>query len=77
MQGSKEKFLTTDQTWYKRAKNTLAGTDNFYKSSLRYQANPDLQPKHVGMAWSIHDSCDVVKLNQEQMQERYRNTETS
>lgn len=61
---SNKDFLTTDQTWYRRAGNTKKGTDNFYKTSLRYQANPDLQPKHVGMGWSIKDSCDVVKLNQ-------------
>ena len=62
----KQKFLTSDQSWYKRAKDTVEGTgDTFYKSSLRYGANPDLSPKHVGMGWSIIDTCDVVKLNQE------------
>jgi len=32
---------------------------------LKYGANPDLSPKHVGMNWSIVDACDTVKLNQE------------
>ena len=71
----KKDFLTTDQTWYKRASNTKKGNDTHYQTSLRYRANPDLQPKHVGMGWSIKDSCEVVKLNQEQMEERYKRTE--
>ena len=29
------------------------------------------------MQWSIVDACDTVKLNQEQMEERYKKTETS
>ena len=29
------------------------------------------------MGWSIKDSCEVVKLNQEQMEERYKRTEGS
>lgn len=55
--------MSTDKTWNIRADNTRKGKDTFYQTSLRYRANPDLQPKHVGMGWSIKDSCDVVKLN--------------
>ena len=40
--GSGQKFLTADQTWYKRADKTKEGGDPFYKGSLRYHANPDL-----------------------------------
>ena len=29
------------------------------------------------MAWSIVDSCDVVKLNQDQMEEKWNKTVTS
>jgi len=39
------------------------GNDTFYQKSLRYHANPDLSPKHVGMGWSIMDACDAVKPN--------------
>ena len=41
--------MTTDQTWNYRAKITKCGNDTFYKNSLKYNANPDLSPKHVGM----------------------------
>jgi len=34
------------------------------KTSLKFGANPDLSPKHVGMQWSIVDACDTVKFNQ-------------
>lgn len=74
----KQKFMTTDQTWYGRAKKTNGGPgDTFYKTSLKYGANPDLSPKHVGIGWSIVDSCDHVKLNQEETEARWRKTETS
>jgi hypothetical protein len=39
------------------------GADTFYKSSLKYHANPDLHPNHVGVSWSIVDSCDAIKPN--------------
>mmetsp|Transcript_3431 Transcript_3431/g.5828 ORF Transcript_3431/g.5828 Transcript_3431/m.5828 type:complete len:82 (-) Transcript_3431:1405-1650(-) len=60
----KQKFLSTDQSWYVRADNTKKGNDRFYQSSLKYGANPDLSPKHVGMQWAIVDACDTVKFNQ-------------
>ena len=73
----KQKFQTTDQTWYGRGEDTKKGNDTFYKTSLRFGANPDLSPKHVGMQWSIVDACDTIKFNQEQMEEKYKKTETS
>jgi len=53
--------MSTDQTWYTRAELAKENKDDFYKRSLRYKANPDLHPNHVGMAWSIVDACDTVK----------------
>ena len=41
----KQKFMTTDETWYSRAERTKQGADKdapFYKTSLKYGANPDL-----------------------------------
>ena len=62
----KQRFLTVEETWRKRAEMTRKGPgDTFYKNSLRYQGNPDHSPKHTGIGWSIVDSCDYVKLNQE------------
>lgn len=61
----KQQFLTTDQSWYKRGKISKAGNDTFYKTSLRYGANLDLSPKHVGMDWTIMDTSDTIKLNAE------------
>ena len=72
-----QKFLSTDQSWYKRGNLTKQGKDTFYKSSLKYGANPDLSPKHVGMDWTITDATDTIKLNAEQMEERYKKFETS
>ena len=57
--------MTTDQTWKHRANLTKAGNDTFYKNSLKYRANPDLQPSYVGMPWSIVDSSDAVRPNAE------------
>jgi hypothetical protein len=48
------------------------GTDTFYKSSLKYGANPDLSPAHVGMDWTIQDASDTIKFNQNQMEEKYK-----
>jgi hypothetical protein len=59
----KQKFLTTDQNWGVRANLHKQGSDTFYQRSLRYRANPDLSPKHVGMSWSIVDACDAIKPN--------------
>jgi len=60
----KQKFASLEQTWKHRAENTNGQTgDNFYKHSLKYGKNPDLQPKHVGTGWALQDSCDVVKPN--------------
>lgn len=60
----KQKISNVDTTWTKRANITNAGPgDSFYKTSLKYGKNPDLQSKHVGMGWSIVDSCDVIKSN--------------
>lgn len=74
----RQRFLTTEETWALRAKKTNDGPgDNFYKKSLRYSKNPDLSPRHTGIGWSIVDSCDYVKLNQEQQEERWGKTETS
>lgn len=76
----KQKFMTTDETWYSRAERTKKGVDKdapFYKKSLKYGANPDLHENHVGMQWSIVDACDHVKLSSDQMEEKYRKTETS
>lgn len=53
--------MSTDQTWYTRAELAKENKDDFYKRSLRYKANPDLHPNHVGMAWSIVDACDTIK----------------
>jgi len=44
---------------------TKAGNDTFYKTSLKYGANLDLSPKHVGMDWTIMDTSDTIKLNAE------------
>lgn len=44
---------------------------------MKFGHNPDLSPRHTGIGWSIVDSCDYVKLNQDQMQERYNKTETT
>ena len=60
-----QKFYTTEQQWNMRAKMAKKGNDTFYKTSLKFGANPDLSPKHVGMNWTIVDSCDHVKMNQE------------
>ena len=35
--------------------------DHFHKTSLRYGANPDLNPKHVGIGWSLGETSDLVK----------------
>ena len=69
--------MSTDQTWAARAQLAKTGNDSFFKKSLRYRANPDLSPKHVGMSWSIVDACDAIKPNAQQMREKYRVTETS
>lgn len=55
--------MSTDQTWAARAQLAKTGNDSFFKKSLRYRANPDLSPKHVGMSWSIVDACDAIKPN--------------
>ena len=34
--------MTTDQVWKHRANLAKVGNDTFYKSSLKYHANPDL-----------------------------------
>ena len=74
----KQKFANVEQTWKVRSDAVKNGTgDNFYKTSLKYGKNPDLQPAHVGMGWSIQDSCDVVKPNHAQMEEKWYKTETS
>ena len=70
----KQKFLTTDELWNKRANNYRKNEFAFHANSLKYGANPDLALKHVGMPWSVVDSCDSVKLNQEQMEERWNKT---
>ena len=44
---------------------TKQGTDTFYKTSLKYGANLDLSPKHVGMQWTIMDASDTIKPNAE------------
>ena len=72
-----QKFLTTDQIWLKRGEITKKGNDTFYKKSLKFGANLDLQDKHVGMQWTLEDACDTVKLNQHQMEDRFRKTENS
>ena len=59
----KQKFQTTEENWNNRVDLHRKGQDTFYRNSLRYQANPDLSPKHVGMGWSIVDACDAVKPN--------------
>jgi hypothetical protein len=62
----KQKFMTPNETWELRARKTNDGAgDTFYKQSLRYAKNPDLSPKHTGIGWTIVDSCDYVKFNQE------------
>lgn len=41
----KQKFANVEQTWKVRADAVKNGTgDNFYKTSLKYGKNPDLQP---------------------------------
>ena len=70
-------FLSTEQTWALRAKLAKKGNDKFYQQSLRYRANPDLSPNHVGIGWSIVDACDTIKPNAAEMKEKYRVTETS
>lgn len=59
----KQKFYTTEQNWAKRANktNNTEHGDNFFKGSLRYKANPDLSPKHVGIGWSLVETSDMVK----------------
>ena len=59
----KQRFLTTEELWAKRANDFKKQNDLFYKTSLKYHANPDLADKHVGMRWSIIDTCDTVKPN--------------
>ena len=75
----KQKFLTTEQNWAKRAKKTTeeATGDNFFKQSLRYKANPDLSPKHVGIGWSLVETSDTVKPSMVQMEEKWNKTQTS
>jgi len=38
----KQRFLTTEELWAKRAKDTNLKGDNFFKTSLKFGANPDL-----------------------------------
>jgi len=71
------KFLTPEQIWHKRAEYERQKRKQFYQNSLRYGANPDLSPKHVGMPWSITDTCDTVKFSSGQMEELFAKTETS
>lgn len=72
-----QKFMSTEQTWNHRAMLAKQGADTFYKGSLKYHANPDLHPNHVGVSWSIVDSCDAIKPNARQMKDKYNLTETS
>lgn len=51
--------------------------DNFYKTSLRFGKNPDLSPKHVGVGWSIIDTCDYIKPTQDEMNEKWQKTTSS
>lgn len=55
--------MTTEQQWNLRAKMAKEGNDTFYKTSLKYKANPDLQKAYVGMPWSIQDASDSVRPN--------------
>ena len=48
---------------------TKKGQDTFFMKSLRYGANPDLSPRHVGMDWTIADSSDTVKFAKNQMED--------
>ena len=70
----KQKFLTIEELWSKRAQDTKKMGDSFYKTSMKYGANIDLQDKHVGTQWSIVDSCDTVKPSQEIMEEKWNRT---
>ena len=38
----KQRFLTTEELWAKRANDTKSKGDSFYKTSLKFGANPDL-----------------------------------
>ena len=72
-----QKFMTTEETWAHRARLAKQGNDTFYKTSLKYRANPDLQKEYVGMPWSIVDASDSVRPNAQQMKEKYEVTENS
>lgn len=36
--------------------------------------NPDYSPKHVGVGWSIMDTCDYVKPTLNDMLDRFNRT---
>ena len=70
----KQKLYTSDQAWFKRSDVTRKTGDSFYKTSLRFGANPDYSPKHVGVGWSMMDTCDVVKPTLTDMLDRFNRT---
>ena len=75
----KQKFYTTEQSWNNRAQKTkkLETGDDFFKGSLRYKANPDLSPKHVGIGWSLVETSDLVKPSLQNMVDKWNVTQNS